>query len=141
MAFFPLKQVALAPYAGAMSFLSVSRCLRFLLPIAAVFLAHYVTANLYAAICAPLSLRGLLLSFFTTSSPVCNALLGVLTYTSNNYALVLGAALMAGVTAFTTAVGELQPASAAAVPSCGAGTESVATRRQRREAGAGPTPA
>ena len=132
--------------------MSFSRGFRFLLPIAAVFVAHYVTANLYAAICAPLSLRGLLLSFFTTSSPVCNALLGVLSYTSNNYALVLGAALMAGVTALTTATEALRPAAAAAAPriaaseatapSCGGGSaEGVATRRQRREAGAGPTPA
>ena len=123
--------------------MSFSRGLRFLLPIAAVFVAHYVTANLYAAICAPLSLRGLLLSFFTTSSPVCNALLGVLTYTSNNYGLVLGAALMAGVTAFTTATEALRPA-AAPVAASSAGCshiDSIATRRPRREAGAGPTPA
>lgn len=120
-----------------MSFLGLTRCFRFLLPIAAVFLAHYVTANLYAAICAPLSLKGLLLSFFTTSSPVCNALLGVLTYTSNNYTLVLGVALMAGVTAFTTAVEALRPGD----PSRCDGSEGEATRRRRREAGAGPTPA
>jgi hypothetical protein len=62
----------------------------FLLPVALIFASHYLAANLYAAICAPLSIKGLLLSFVTTSSPVCTALLGVLNFTSNTYAIILG---------------------------------------------------
>jgi hypothetical protein len=106
------------------------RHFRFLIPIALVFVAHYIAANLYATICAPLSLKGLLYSFFTTSSPVCNALLGVLSYTSNNYGLILSGILAVGVAALSNTVAGFQ--------SC----EARPTRRRvGADAGAGPTPA
>ena len=109
----------------------IGRALRFLLPVAVLFAAHYLAANLYAAICAPLSLKGLLLSFFATSSPVCNALLGALNFTSNNYTLIMGGLLASAIAGLTT----LLPSPAAAEEPC-----RPATRRQHREAGAGPTP-
>jgi len=77
------------------------RSLLFLLPIVAIFLTHYVSANLYAAICAPLSIEGLLFSAFTTSSPVCNALLLTLNYTSSNYGLLMGGLVAMGIGALT----------------------------------------
>ena len=111
----------------------IGRALRFLLPVAVLFAAHYLAANLYAAICAPLSLKGLLLSFFATSSPVCNALLGALNFTSNNYTLIMGGLLASAIAGLTTLLPSTT-ATAAAEP-C-----RPATRRQHREAGAGPTP-
>ena len=104
------------------------RALRFLLPVAVLFTAHYVAANLYAVICAPLSLKGLLLSFFATSSPVCNALLGALNFTSNNYTLIMGGLLASTIAGLTT----LLPGAPAAEEPCRPAT-------RRREAGAGPT--
>jgi hypothetical protein len=109
------------------------RAFRFLLPVLVLFTAHYAAANLYAAICAPLSLKGLLLSFFATSSPVCNALLGALNFTSNNYTLIMGGLLASGIGALTML---LPAAGSAAEEQC-----RPVTRRQHREAGAGPTPA
>jgi hypothetical protein len=73
------------------------KSLLFLLPVVAVFLSHYVAANAYAAICTPLSLEGLLWSFFTTSSPVCNLLLGIVTYSSSNYGMLMAGLLVSGV--------------------------------------------
>ena len=59
------------------------------LPVIVIFFGHYAATNAYAAICAPLSLQGLLLSMVTTSSPVCNSLLSIVNYTSNTYNLIL----------------------------------------------------
>ncbi len=87
-------------YRTAVSY-AMFRSLLFLLPIVAIFLTHYVSANLYAAICAPLSVEGLLLSVFTTSSPVCNALLLTLNYTSSNYGLLMGGLVAMGIGALT----------------------------------------
>ena len=105
------------------------RYLRFLLPVLVLFAAHYVAANLYAAICAPLSLKGLLLSFFATSSPVCNALLGALNFTSNNYTLIMGGLLASAIAGIGTLLPTAQP------------EEPCRPATRRREAGAGPTPA
>ena len=77
------------------------RSLLFFLPIVAIFLTHYVSANLYAVICAPLSVNGLLMSVFTTSSPVCNGLLLTLNYTSSNYGLLMGGLVAMGIGALT----------------------------------------
>ena len=109
--------------------MSFFRSLRFILPVLVLFTAHYVAANLYAAICAPLSLKGLLLSFFATSSPVCNALLGALNFTSNNYTLIMGGLLASAI----GALGTLLPGAEAVAEPCRPAT-------RRREAGAGPTP-
>jgi hypothetical protein len=107
--------------------------LYFLLPVALIFASHYVAANLYASICAPLSLKGLLLSFVTTSSPVCTALLGVLNFTSNTYASILAGFLTTAVATLTRfAAPAPTPAPAAPAPS---------SRRQREPAGASPVPA
>jgi hypothetical protein len=59
------------------------------LPFVVIFFGHYVSANLYAAVCAPLSFEGFLLSFVGTGSPVCNSLLSIVNYTSNTYNLIL----------------------------------------------------
>ncbi len=77
------------------------RSLLILLPIVAIFLTHYIVANLYAAICAPLSVEGLLMSVFTTSSPVCNGLLLTLNYTSSNYGLLVGGLVAMGLGSLT----------------------------------------
>jgi len=61
----------------------------FLSPFGAMFFAHYIAANLYATICANLSLYGLFLSVLTTSSPICNALLAVITHTQTSYAMIV----------------------------------------------------
>jgi hypothetical protein len=60
-----------------------------LLPFVVIFFAHYASANLYAALCAPLSFQGLFLSIVGTGSPVCNSLLSIVNYTSNTYNLIL----------------------------------------------------
>ena len=77
------------------------RSLLILLPIVAIFLTHYIVANLYATICAPLSVEGLLMSVFTTSSPVCNGLLLTLNYTSSNYGLLVGGLVAMGLGSLT----------------------------------------
>jgi hypothetical protein len=58
-------------------------------PFIVIFFGHYASANLYAAMCAPLSFKGFLLSFVGTGSPVCNSLLSIVNYTSNTYNLIL----------------------------------------------------
>lgn len=65
------------------------RIFYFFLPLLLVFIGHYAAANAYAALCAPLSLKGFIYSLFTTSSPVCNSLLGALNFTSNNYTTII----------------------------------------------------
>lgn len=72
------------------------------LPIGCFFLLHYASANAYASVCAPLSFQGLIASVFTTASPVCNALLGVMNYTSNNYTLLTSTLIVTGLTSLTT---------------------------------------
>ena len=58
-------------------------------PFLVIFFGHYISANLYAAMCAPLSFEGFLLSFVGTGSPVCNSLLSIVNYTSNTYNMIL----------------------------------------------------
>ena len=58
-------------------------------PFFAVFITHYSATNLYAYICANLSLRGFILSMLTTSSPICNALLTIITHTQTSYAAIV----------------------------------------------------
>ena len=60
-----------------------------LIPFVVMFFGHYTAANVYAAVCAPLSFQGLLLSIVGTGSPVCNGLLSIVNYTSNTYNLIL----------------------------------------------------
>ena len=60
-----------------------------ILPFFVIFFGHYISANLYATMCAPLSLEGFLLSFVGTGSPVCNTMLSIVNYTSNTYNLIL----------------------------------------------------
>jgi hypothetical protein len=72
----------------------MNRIILTFLPLFGVFFLHYIAANAYAAICAPLSVEGLLLAFFTTSSPVCNALLGILNFSSSNYSMIMSGILV-----------------------------------------------
>jgi hypothetical protein len=62
-----------------MSFtLSFTKIIQFWMPLVAGYgtwiLVHYVSANLYSEICAPLTIEGFLLSPFTSSMPQCKAL-------------------------------------------------------------------
>jgi hypothetical protein len=61
----------------------------FFTPFCVMFLAHYVAANVYVMTCANLSLYGLFLSVLTTSSPICGALLSVITHTQTSYAMIV----------------------------------------------------
>ncbi len=112
------------------------KSLLFLLPVAAVFLSHYAAANAYAAICTPLSFHGLIASLFTTSSPVCNLLLGIVNYSSNNYGMLMAGLLVSCV----GLLGSLftKPAAAAAAseptPTGGAGHGPTTRRRTAAEA-------
>ncbi len=60
-----------------------------LIPILSVYLTHYVATNLYAHICAHLSVYGFVTSFFTTGSPVCNSLLTIINTTHTSYAVLI----------------------------------------------------
>jgi hypothetical protein len=62
---------------------------KIILPVVIVFALHYVSANLYASLCAPLTLKGFLLSLIGTGSPVCTSLLSIVSYTSNTYNVAL----------------------------------------------------
>ena len=57
----------------------------FFLPFFGVFGIHYITANLYADLCCPLSVSGILQSMMMTGSPACGVMLSVLNYTNNAY--------------------------------------------------------
>ena len=68
------------------------------LPFFLYFLVHYLTANVYASVCAPLSLQGFLFSFLTTASPMCNGLLTIMNFTSDSYSVIVTTSLTIGVT-------------------------------------------
>ena len=77
-----------------------------LLPFFCYFLAHYLAANAYAAVCTPLTLHGMLMAFITTSSPFCNGLLTVVNYTNSSYAAIVASLLtlaISGATSWMTA--------------------------------------
>ena len=78
------------PFIGKVSFVEMYKVLLSVIPFTVMFAAHFVSANLYSTICTPLSLHGLLMSLITTSSPVCNGLLSIVSYTSNTYNLIVG---------------------------------------------------
>ncbi len=107
----------------------MNRALYFLLPLLVMFTGHYLAANAYAAVCAPLSLRGFLYAIFTTSSPVCSALLGVLNYASTNYGLIISGLLASGIGLLTTVFGSKSTAA------------TVATRQEAPAPAAAPAPA
>ncbi len=78
-----------------------------LLPFFCYFLAHYLSANVYAAVCTPLTLHGFLMAFITTSSPFCNGLLTVVNYTNSSYAAIVASLLtlaISGATSWMTEV-------------------------------------
>jgi hypothetical protein len=72
-----------------------------LLPILSVYLTHYVSTNLYAHVCANLSIIGFVTSFMTTGSPVCNSLLTIINTTHNSYAVLI-TGLVAGLLGLIT---------------------------------------
>ena len=74
-----------------------------IVPILIIFVLHYVSANMYAKICADLGFLGFLTSFMTTGSPVCNALLTVINTTHNSYGLMI-AGLIGGLITFVTSL-------------------------------------
>lgn len=59
------------------------------------------------------------MSMFTTASPVCNVLLGVLNYSSNNYSLMMGSLLIAGIGLLTAMLSK--PTQVGAPPRPGGG--------------------
>lgn len=67
----------------------LKKIITFLFPILSVYLTHYVATNLYAHICANLSLFGFVSSLLTTGSPVCNSLLTIINTTHNSYAVLI----------------------------------------------------
>ena len=80
------------------------RILQFI-PVVVIFFGHYVAANLYVAVCAPLSIEGFLLSIVGTGSPVCNSLLSIVNYTSNTYNIILSGFIVYLVAALSTWTG------------------------------------
>lgn len=65
--------------------------LAFVIPFVSSFSVHYAATHIYAAMCAPLSLWGILQSAVLTGSPICAAILGVINHTHNAYgAVILG---------------------------------------------------
>ena len=63
----------------------------FVIPFVTSFTTHYAATHIYAAMCAPLSLWGILQSAVLTGSPICSAILGVINHTHNAYgAIILG---------------------------------------------------
>jgi hypothetical protein len=55
------------------------------LPMVTSFVAHYVSANVYANMCVPFTIRGLIQSIALTGSPVCSTVLTVMNQTQNIY--------------------------------------------------------
>lgn len=69
----------------------VTLVIRYSLPFFTVFIAHYISTNLYASLCAHLSLFGFLRSLVVSGSPVCGALLHIMNYSHIGYgAIVVG---------------------------------------------------
>ena len=68
----------------------MKQILVYAIPFTLVFLSHYISTNMYAALCANFSIRGLLQSFMLTGSPMCNILLNVINSTYTNYGLIIG---------------------------------------------------
>lgn len=58
-------------------------------PFLTVFVTHYTATNLYAYLCANMSVYGFFLSMLTTSSPICNVLLSIITHTQSSYAAIV----------------------------------------------------
>lgn len=72
-------------------------------PFIAVFTIHYVATNIYASLCAGLSIIGFLRSMMATGSPVCGVLLSIIQYTYSTYGV-----LIAGLgTAFVHSMGHV----------------------------------
>ena len=62
-----------------------------LLPVFTTFVAHFLAANIYANVCTPLSVSGIMQSLILTASPVCSTVLTVINYTQHAYGgLILG---------------------------------------------------
>jgi len=55
------------------------------LPVITTFSLHYVSENVYAKLCTPLSITGLFQSAAFTASPVCSTVLTVVNQTQNAY--------------------------------------------------------
>lgn len=64
--------------------------LSYTVPFASVFLAHYISSNLYTTICVPPTFLGFLQSFVIAGSPACGVLLQIMTATHTSHGLLLG---------------------------------------------------
>lgn len=61
----------------------------FLLPYLGFHAAHFLSANVYAYVCANPSVYGYVMSLISTGSPMCASLLNVMQYTSHGVTAVL----------------------------------------------------
>ena len=61
----------------------------FFLPYLGFHAAHFVSANIYAYVCANPTLYGYVISLVTTGSPVCSAILQTMLHTSNGVSAIL----------------------------------------------------
>jgi hypothetical protein len=61
----------------------------FLLPYLGFHAAHFISANIYAYVCANPSLYGYVMSLVSTGSPMCTSILNVMHYTSHGVTAVL----------------------------------------------------
>ena len=61
----------------------------FLLPYLGFHAAHFLSANVYAYVCANPSVYGYIVSLISTGSPMCSSLLNIMQYTSHGVTGVL----------------------------------------------------
>ena len=61
----------------------------FLLPYLGFHAVHFISANVYAYVCANPSVYGYVMSLVSTGSPMCSSLLNIVQYTSHGVTGVL----------------------------------------------------
>jgi hypothetical protein len=59
------------------------------LPFITIFTVHYIAANMYAGVCAPLSPLGIIQSILMTGSPACGLILTIINHTNNAYTTLI----------------------------------------------------
>ena len=61
----------------------------FFLPYLGFHAAHFVSANIYAYVCANPTFYGYVMSLITTGSPICSTILHTMLHTSNGVSAIL----------------------------------------------------
>ena len=82
----------------------VKNILRAVIPFVIVFMSHYVAVHIYAELCVPFSLKGLITSLITTASPWCTGLITIINNTHNMYIVVVAGVIVSLVTGLRVAV-------------------------------------